>query len=169
MMQMCANAQERSRDDWESLLSAADKRFEIEAISTPPHSALSVIQVVFRDDMMNDGGLEVRSLPDTESDLDIGNDSFSTADLDSSSESECNYIHTSMPAAAEPEDRQDWRPEAFASHSSIARGYAPFEYQDQDDGHAWRLHGTRATQEDRTTARSGVDEWALLRCENFFL
>ncbi|KAI4596812.1 hypothetical protein KJ359_005155 [Pestalotiopsis sp. 9143b] len=169
MMQMCANAQERSRDDWEALLSAADKRFEIEAISTPPHSALSVIQVVFRDDMDNDGGLELSSLPDTESDLDIGNDSFSTADLDSSSESECNYIHTRMSEAAEPEDRQDWRPETFASDSSIARGYAPFEYQDQDEAHAWRLHGARATQEDGTPVRGGVDEWALLRCENFFL
>lgn len=46
-MQMCANAKERSPDDWAALLALADRRFRISSIRTPPHSALSIIEVVW--------------------------------------------------------------------------------------------------------------------------
>lgn len=172
MMQMCANAQERSQDDWEALLAAADKRFHIESISSPEHSALSIIQVIFRDnvDAGLDKGCEVSSLPDTESDFDVGNDSFSTLDLDSSSECECNYTHTGI-ISAESQDAHTVKSEENGSHSTIIRSYVPFVYDGQreedveDEAPAWRYYGF---EEDGTTARSSVDEWALLRRENFF-
>ncbi|KAK6072727.1 Sterigmatocystin 8-O-methyltransferase [Seiridium cupressi] len=94
MMQICANAKERNHDDWVALLAAADQRFEIESITTPPHSALSIIQVVWKGD---NRGREKRAdsdiMCDSSSDLDVGNDSYSTFEPDSSSESERSYGH----------------------------------------------------------------------------
>ncbi|ETS86138.1 hypothetical protein PFICI_04163 [Pestalotiopsis fici W106-1] len=169
MMHMCANAQERSREDWEALLAAADKRFEIEFISTPPHSALSIIQVIFRDNLYtgNDKGFDVGSLPDTGSDFDVGNDSLSTVDLDSSSESECNYIHTGM-ATVEPKDASICSQGVDGSQSTVIGSYVPFSYgeeEDEDEAYAWRYYGF---EQDGNTARSSVDEWALIRRDNFF-
>ncbi|ORY72051.1 S-adenosyl-L-methionine-dependent methyltransferase [Pseudomassariella vexata] len=48
LMQLCANGKERSREDWVSLLAAADERFEIASVTTPAHSALSIIEVMWR-------------------------------------------------------------------------------------------------------------------------
>jgi hypothetical protein len=46
-MQLCANAKERTREDWVALFAAADSRFKLERVISPPHSALSVIEVVW--------------------------------------------------------------------------------------------------------------------------
>ncbi|KAI1323637.1 S-adenosyl-L-methionine-dependent methyltransferase [Xylariaceae sp. FL0255] len=46
-MQVCANAKERSREDWARVLTEADERFEIISIVTPRHSALSLIEVLW--------------------------------------------------------------------------------------------------------------------------
>jgi hypothetical protein len=46
-MQMCANAKERSADDWAALMALADERFRIKSITTPPNSALSIIEIVW--------------------------------------------------------------------------------------------------------------------------
>ena len=47
MMGMCANAQERSYDDWVALLAAADRRFRMRGVIRPPHAILSIIEVVW--------------------------------------------------------------------------------------------------------------------------
>ncbi|KAI1860016.1 uncharacterized protein JN550_011700 [Neoarthrinium moseri] len=47
LMHLCANAKERSRDDWVALFALADQRFRIKSITTPPHSALSIIEVTW--------------------------------------------------------------------------------------------------------------------------
>jgi hypothetical protein len=112
----------------------------------------------------------VSSLPDTASDFDVGNDSFSTLDLDSSSECECNYTHTGI-VSAESQDAHAVKSEETGSQSTIIRSYVPFVYDGQheedveDEAPVWRYYGF---EEDGTTARSSVDEWALLRRENFF-
>ncbi|KAI0123461.1 S-adenosyl-L-methionine-dependent methyltransferase [Xylariales sp. AK1849] len=58
IMQMCANAKERSRDDWVALLAAADKRFQIVSVTTPPHSALSIIEVIWTGDVQVNGVID---------------------------------------------------------------------------------------------------------------
>ncbi|KAI1335233.1 S-adenosyl-L-methionine-dependent methyltransferase [Xylariaceae sp. FL0016] len=50
MMQLAGNAKERSAADWTALLAEADTRFQIKSIVTPPHSALSIIEVVWEED-----------------------------------------------------------------------------------------------------------------------
>ncbi|KAI0143475.1 S-adenosyl-L-methionine-dependent methyltransferase [Xylariaceae sp. FL1272] len=47
-MQLGANAKERTRDDWARLIAEADGRFAIKSIVTPAHSALSLIEVVWK-------------------------------------------------------------------------------------------------------------------------
>lgn len=47
MMGMCANAKERSYDDWVALLAAADRRFQVRGVIRPPHAILSIIEVVW--------------------------------------------------------------------------------------------------------------------------
>ena len=47
MMGMCANAQERSYDDWVALLAAADRRFQVRGVIRPPHAILSIIEVAW--------------------------------------------------------------------------------------------------------------------------
>lgn len=47
MMGMCANAQERSYDDWVALMAAADRRFQVRGVIRPPHAILSIIEVVW--------------------------------------------------------------------------------------------------------------------------
>ncbi|KAH8202532.1 hypothetical protein TruAng_003340 [Truncatella angustata] len=91
---MCANAKERSRDDWVALLAAADERFEIESISIPPHSALSIINVLWRGDETSDDAKPPEASSPFYSGSDVArSDSVSTFEPDSSSESESNCSH----------------------------------------------------------------------------
>lgn len=47
MVKMALNARERTREEWEDLLAAADKGFKLESIISPPYSALSIIQIIW--------------------------------------------------------------------------------------------------------------------------
>lgn len=46
-MQLCANAKERTRDDWAELLARANSHFKLSSVVTPPHSALSILEVMW--------------------------------------------------------------------------------------------------------------------------
>lgn len=95
MMQMCASAKERSHDDWIALLAMADPRFKIRSITTPRHSALSIIDIVWKSSIPDTiGNDELPSSPPSEG-LAVASkrDSSAMFDADSSSESECDYIH----------------------------------------------------------------------------
>ncbi|KAI5862348.1 S-adenosyl-L-methionine-dependent methyltransferase [Durotheca rogersii] len=54
-VKMGLNAKERTREDWTALLSAADERFEIKSIVTPPQSVHSILEVVWRGDLVKEG------------------------------------------------------------------------------------------------------------------
>ncbi|OTA55081.1 S-adenosyl-L-methionine-dependent methyltransferase [Hypoxylon sp. EC38] len=47
-VKMGLNAKERTKEDWMALLSAADERFEIKSIITPPQSVHSIIEVTWK-------------------------------------------------------------------------------------------------------------------------
>ncbi|ROV92194.1 hypothetical protein VMCG_09278 [Cytospora schulzeri] len=47
-VKMAMNAKERTREEWEELLSTADQRFQIESIVMPKQSVHSVIEVLWR-------------------------------------------------------------------------------------------------------------------------
>lgn len=125
-MQICANAKERSRDDWTALLALADERFEIESITTPPHSALSIIQVIWRGGSVvkTDKISDLSSMRDSGSDNGARDDSYSAYESESSSESECNYSHK----RARISDTQNDTSEPMSSDSIqpiAGRGYLP--------------------------------------------
>lgn len=46
-MMVMLNAKERDRQAWIDLFKAADERFEVQSIGTPPDSALGIIEVVW--------------------------------------------------------------------------------------------------------------------------
>lgn len=46
-MMVMLNAKERDRQAWTDLFKAADERFEVLSIGTPPDSALGIIEVVW--------------------------------------------------------------------------------------------------------------------------
>ncbi|KAK8065892.1 sterigmatocystin 8-O-methyltransferase precursor [Apiospora hydei] len=60
-MQSCANAKERTYDDWVSLFAKADPRFRLQSVTTPLHSALSIIEVVWMGDSKQPGHLDIHS------------------------------------------------------------------------------------------------------------
>lgn len=47
VMKIMYNAKERSRDDWEALFSAVDKRFKLVSIRIPPGAGISIIEVAW--------------------------------------------------------------------------------------------------------------------------
>jgi hypothetical protein len=46
-MKIVFNAKERSRDDWYALFTAADKRFRVVSIHTPPGAGVAIIEVAW--------------------------------------------------------------------------------------------------------------------------
>lgn len=134
-MQICANAKERSRDDWVALLNAADERFEIESITTPEHSALSIIEVIWKGgDGSNQEDLpELASAHDSDSDVAMGNDSFSACEPDSSSESESNYKAEGSKSATFT-DLGTERPYAHDIRAATRHDYVPIDYESDGEG-----------------------------------
>lgn len=49
-MQMMAavNSKERTEEDWVEVIKRADSRYSVEAVVTPPGSAMAVIEIVFK-------------------------------------------------------------------------------------------------------------------------
>lgn len=62
MVKMALNAKERTRAEWLDLLSAADSRFAIKSIVTPPQSIHSVIEVVWDGNQSRKQGKDGRSV-----------------------------------------------------------------------------------------------------------
>ena len=62
-MQSCANAKERTYDDWVSLFAKVDSRFKLQSVTTPLHSALSIIEVVWMADSQPGGSIDVHKAP----------------------------------------------------------------------------------------------------------
>ncbi|KAK7954339.1 O-methyltransferase [Apiospora saccharicola] len=60
-MQSCANAKERTYDDWASLFAKVDPRFKLRSVTTPLHSALSIIEVVWMGGSSQAGDLDIHS------------------------------------------------------------------------------------------------------------
>lgn len=60
-MQSCANAKERTYDDWASLFTKVDPRFKLRSVATPLHSALSIIEVVWMGGSPQTEDLDVHS------------------------------------------------------------------------------------------------------------
>ncbi|KAK6849122.1 O-methyltransferase [Apiospora arundinis] len=60
-MQSCANAKERTYDDWVSLFAKVDSRFKLQSVTTPLHSALSIIEVVWMADGQQSESVDVHS------------------------------------------------------------------------------------------------------------
>lgn len=60
-MQSCANAKERTYDDWASLFAKVDPRFKLRSVTTPLHSALSIIEVVWMGGSSQTGDLYLHS------------------------------------------------------------------------------------------------------------
>ncbi|KAK8099975.1 O-methyltransferase [Apiospora kogelbergensis] len=60
-MQSCANAKERTYDDWVSLFAKVDSRFKLQSVTTPLHSALSIIEVVWMEEAQQSESLDAHS------------------------------------------------------------------------------------------------------------
>lgn len=155
MMQMCANAKERSHDDWSALLAAVDERFEILSITTPKHSALSIIEVIWRGDDPNDNDdlPELASPHDSDSDVTMGRDSFSVFERDSSSEAECSHSRKKQKMMTTTFETIGFdMPYARDARTAREQSYVPVNYEsDQEEVTEQSCTSRFYTQADRET------------------
>ena len=52
-MMTVVNAKERTEEDWADIVRRADQRFELKAMVTPSGAAMAVIEIVFREKLIN--------------------------------------------------------------------------------------------------------------------